>query len=195
MGNTAQIRLSDREDSSHPIALTTPDELVICINPHRTGFAEFVGTRAMLEAEGVLPEKVIWPDGFDGKCWNDGQFRYWLRRQRPKGAKGPRKAFQGVDWWMLRWEPVNGPDFRERELAEKKKELEDMIYLRSPAGIRESGIASERYWAAVDDKKFQAFKTCIPGWVKPRRGRNTPSSDGGDSEGVTGGEVAFKAPR
>ena len=155
--------------------ITTPTELVVCLNPYNLDYCEYFGTRAMLEAEGILPENINWPEGFDGNRWDDGRFKYWLRRVRPEGIKGPKKAFLGVDWWMLRWELLNGLSFAERALAQKRKELEDMLHRQSPAVMLESCAAEKRYWAARKDDKFQAFKALVPGLVRPRRDRKPRS--------------------
>jgi len=77
--------------------ITTPTELVVCLNPYNLDYCEYFGTRAMLEAEGILPENINWPEGFDGNRWDDGRFKYWLRRVRPEGIKGPKKAFLGPE--------------------------------------------------------------------------------------------------
>lgn len=63
-------------------------ELVIVIKPHNLDFVEFLGTRTMLEAEGILPEDTKLPTGYDNLFWQAGQFDYWLRRERPPGARG-----------------------------------------------------------------------------------------------------------
>ena len=48
-------------------------ELVIVIKPHNLDFVEFLGTRTMLEAEGILPEDTKLPTGYDNLFWQAGQ--------------------------------------------------------------------------------------------------------------------------
>ena len=139
------------------------------------GIAEFQGTRAMLEAEGIVPANIKWPDGYDDQRWDEGKFEYWMRRERPEGAKGPRKLFADVDWWCLR-QQVIGETFIDYELKRKKKELAEYVYRHSAKGQADSDRSFNAYAAACSDKKFQAFKALFPGLVKPKRGRRAKSA-------------------
>lgn len=155
-----------------PIAATadTPSELVIEIRPCNLDLTEYQGTRAQLEAEGVIPEGTVWPDGDKSERWQAGLFKYNLHRKRPNGMKGPKKRWVEGDWWALRWEPANLPSPAEREIKRKTKELADTIYRRSAKGEAEWSANWKRYWETTEDKKFQAFKALIPGLVRPKRG-------------------------
>jgi len=86
--------------------------IVVCMT--YPDIAEYQGTRAALEDEGVIPAGTKWPEGFDNLRWDDGKFRFWLRRERPEGAKGPRKQFLDIDWWMLRCDPRDAQHIDER---------------------------------------------------------------------------------
>lgn len=83
-------------------------DLVVVIHPER-GIAEYLGSRALLEAEGLVPAGTDWPAAWSDQRWQSGGFSYWLRRRRPPGAKGRRSAHAEADWFALRWEPVNAP--------------------------------------------------------------------------------------
>jgi hypothetical protein len=144
-------------------------EVIVC-TPH-TEIAEYQGTRAALEAEGVIPQGTKWPEGFEDLRWRDEKFKYWLRRIRPEGAKGPRKQFADFDWWMFRFDPINRKGPGELHVERKAKELADLIYRQSPKGRDEWSKQFDRYWKAKGDDKFQAFKALIPGAVAPSRGR------------------------
>jgi len=157
-------------------AASAPDDLIIEIQGD-LGFVEFHGSRAMLEAEGIIPKGTDWPQGYDDLHWQAGQFCYWLRRQRPPGAKGPRRDFAAVDWFFLRLEPTEQPSWEERQIARKKQELKDTIYRNSAEGAAKRYAMFERCCAAGQDKKFQAFKASIPGLVAPKRGRRPKCSD------------------
>ena len=159
------------------------DDLIVIINPYNLDFAEFLGTRAMLEAEGIIPKGTDWPQGYDDLRWRAGQFDYWLSRRRPPGAKGPRKQFIDCDWFFLPWELTNRPSDAQREIARKAQELKDAIYRRSPQGEAEWSAQWNRYWATTKDAKFQAFKATIPGLVQPKRGR--PCKSGAQAQGAT----------
>lgn len=156
---------------------SAPDDLIVILNPCNLDMAEFFGTRAMLEAEGVIPNGTDWPQGCDDLRWQAGQFNYWLWRARPPGAKGPRRDFAAVDWFCLRWEPTHRTSLAEREIAKKAQELKDTIYRRSPQGEAEWYARWLRYQETAKDKAFQAFKATIPGLVAPKRGRRPKSSD------------------
>lgn len=155
---------STPQSASAPII--TPPEILICIN-QRLGFTDFFGSRAMLEAEGLIPHGTEWPDAFDSREWKAGQFRYWLRRIRPEGAKGARNDFIDIDWWFVRLDLINEMSHRDRLIVLKKKELEREILANSPEGEMQRKRASR----AAADEKFQAFKALIPGLIEPRRTR------------------------
>ncbi len=151
---------------SAPIAL--PSELAISMK--YAGLAKYQGTRTMLEAEGIIPAKTKWPEGYDDVRWDDGKYRYWMRRERPEGAKGPRKLFVTVDWWSVRQQLI-AENHVTRELERKKQELAEYAYRNSAAGQAESYRQFDSYMEACADEKFQAFKALIPGLIKPKRGR------------------------
>lgn len=156
----------------------TPDDLIVEIRDD-LGFVEFHGSRAMLEAEGIIPKGTDWPQGYDDLRWQAGKFNYWLRRQRPPGAKGTRRDFANVDWFFLRSEPTHQPSLAQREIARKTQELKDTIYRRSPKGEAEWSAQWNRYWQSTKDAAFQAFKATIPGLVQRKRGRPCKSQEQG----------------
>ncbi|HEX7685221.1 MAG TPA: hypothetical protein VF446_17085 [Trinickia sp.] len=43
-------------------------------------YSEYWGTRAQLEAEGVIPDDFEWPEGFNSAYWQSGPFDFWLRQ-------------------------------------------------------------------------------------------------------------------
>lgn len=136
------------------------------------GIAEYQGTRAMLEAEGIIPANTEWPEGYGDLWWDDGKYRYWITRQRPEGAKGPRKLFIDIDWWSLRQQLISD-NCVARELARKKKELAEYIYRNSAEGQADWAEKFNSYSEACADEKFQAFKTLIPGLIQPKRDRRS----------------------
>lgn len=159
--------------------VVTPAEVTICLGKY--GITEFQGTRAMLEAEGIIPANIKWPEGYDGLRWDEGKFEYWMRRERPEGAKGPRKLFIDVDWWCLRQQVID-ESFVDFELKRKTKELAEYAYHHSAKGLAESNRRYASYTAACSDEKFQAFKASIPGLVQPKRERRSKS--GRQSQGA-----------
>lgn len=157
------------------VGLDLSAEIIVC-TPY-TNIAEYQGTRAALEDESVIPTGTKWPTGFDDLSWEDDQFRYWLCRKRPEGAKGPRKQFLEVDWWMIRFDPLKTESFETRIVMLKAKELADTIYLQSAKGKAERYQHWERYWESVHDDKFQAFKALIPSIIRPKPGRKPKEAE------------------
>ncbi len=180
--NSTQSQSACGNDSAHPAgaaparfsdfpALDPSTEIVVCTPSF--DIAEYQGTRAALEAEGVIPAGTDWPKGFDTLYWGDAKFSYWLRRTRPEGHNGPRKQFMHVDWWMLRCDPVNMPSHFVRTAKRIEKELADYVLRHSREGMAAWGRQFDRYLEAKKDEKFQAFKSLIPGIQRPKRGRRT----------------------
>lgn len=151
---------------------TTTQEIVVCTPC--SDIAEYKGTRAALEAEGIIPAGIKWPEGFNDLSWDDGQIRYSLYRERPEGAKGPRKQFLGVDWWVLRFDTFLNESIESlgaRMVKRKAKELADIIYSQSAKGQAESWKQWKLYLKAEEDERFQEFKALIPCITRPKRGR------------------------
>ncbi len=72
--NTSTITI---EAAGAPASATVDatSDLIIVINPYYNfDFTEFLGTRATLEAEGVIPGGTDWPQGYDNLRWQAGQF-------------------------------------------------------------------------------------------------------------------------
>lgn len=162
-----------------PISNTIPQELIVIIDYKGWDITEYLGTRVMLEAEGIIPPGTEWLEGYFDLRQKDEKFRYWLRRRRPPEAKGSRKQFENVDWFCLRWELLNSPNAEERQIARKKKELDHTIYHHSTQGRKEWSVRVryERLREAERDMQFQAFKAKIPGLVPIKRGRGTAAKE------------------
>lgn len=166
----------DASASSKESSYVIPESLIVVINPMDLYFAEYHGTKAMLESEGIIPEGFEWPEGYNSVYWQDDRFNYWLRRDRPEGAKGSRKQLATVDWFFLRWDLIDG-DSLSREMARKAKALKDLIYLHTPEGSAENQARWERYWKARDDKQYQAFRAKIPCLATVPRGRKAAQAN------------------
>lgn len=123
------------------------------------GFFEYLGTSSAIEAEGLIPPKTVWPDGFNDRRWEDGARRFWLRRERPKGVKGPRRSFLEVDWWMLRIDPIDKQSAQQTAIRSKKRDLRTAIYRASAEGV----AMSNRWFRAKSDPEFMAMMAKIPG--------------------------------
>ena len=153
------------------------DDLIVICDPGHSDYSEFIGTRAMLEAEGVIPEKTVWPQRYDRAYWTAGKFDYTLVRVRPEGAKGPRKLFADCDWWCVRCELRQRPTPAALAIAAKEKALNDEIYRQTPQGRAEWDERWRRFFEAEKDEKYQAFKARIPGLVRPKRGRRAMTAN------------------
>jgi hypothetical protein len=135
---------------------------MIVVMPFDT-LLEYQGTRKALEAEGLIPAESVWPDGFESLEWTAGAYKFRLRRERPKGVKGPRRSFLEVDWWMLRIDPIKSKSLQERAIERKAKELREATHSASAEGWAESSARFERYYKANRDTAFKAFLARIPG--------------------------------
>lgn len=147
---------------------------VIVYTPY-SSISEYQGTRAALEAEGIIPAGTDWPEGFNDLRWEDSRFYYLLRRERPEGAKGPRKQFLTVDWWGVRFDPRNSESGEARNIKLQAEKLARLTYLASDKGRREWHANCDRYCEAQTDKLFQSFRAAC-GIVERKRGRRPKSS-------------------
>lgn len=152
------------------VKLDPASEPVFCLSPYDSAYSEIYGTQAQLEAEGLIPEGLQWPAGYDDLRWTSGTFRFWLMRHRPLGAKGPRNLYRDADCWCLRWELKDGVA-RDREIAIRVVLLQKQLFDLSPQGQRDRAVLFNAHWKATCDARFQAFKASIPGLIKPKRGR------------------------
>lgn len=134
--------------------------------------AEYVGTRAQLEAEGLIPDGFEWPNAAADVRWQADGFDYWLRRTRPEGLRGPMRAWMEMDNWFVRVH-VTGRDHswqNHRAIERKRDELLKEIHSQSEAGRREWHENYEAHRRAQEDKAFQQFKSSfVPERRKPGR--------------------------
>lgn len=167
---------------AHPaFPITLPSEPTVVIE-QRWGFAEFIGSRAMLESEGLLPPEGEWPTAYAEIRWQSGRFNFFLSRQRPSGAKGPRKAFAEVDWFRVRWGLTHRPPKEQVDIERKLRELAEITYFHSAKGHAEFSDRFNRYLASTQDKHFQAFKARL-GIAGKKRGRPTKQESHDHSHG------------
>lgn len=148
------------------------DEISISLHEYGAGaWTEFRGTRAQLEAEVLVPPSTQWPaSGYSQSSWESGAVLYLLRRVRPLGAKGPRRAFAQVDHWSLRT-VLLGIHWTEREIALKKSELQAIVHRVSAQGRAESSAHVHAHAAAQSDQRFGAFLGQITGRLASRQSK------------------------
>ena len=152
-----------------PATVLDQHELRIAIWPHE--YVQYEGTRAQLEAEGLIPQGFEWPLATAEFRWeDDDDMKFLLRRARPQGMKGPRKLWVEGDWWRLRRMVANyRPTAEWRAYAlikQKTAELAEVVFHFSPLGQ----AACQRHIEAQDDQSFQSFKSLILGLVPLARG-------------------------
>ena len=96
-------------------------DIRVCI--WRDLFAEYAGTRAQLEAEGLIPKGFQWPRAAADAHWEAEGFDYWLRRTRPDGFKGPMRNWLVLDNWRVQVQVV-GRDhaWRMRRQIERQRD-------------------------------------------------------------------------
>lgn len=148
------------------------DEISISLHESGAGaWTEFRGTRAQIEAEGLVPPSTQWPaSGYSQSSWDDGAVLYLLRRVRPLGAKGPRRAFAQIDHWSLRT-VLLGVHWTAREIALKRSELQAIVHRVSPQGRAEWNAHIHAHAAAQSDQRFGAFLGQITGRLAPRQSK------------------------
>lgn len=129
-------------------------DLIVEILPRDS--VEWIGTRAQLAAEGLVPPEVMWPERDRWVGWTDSSFEFWLRRTRPPGMKGPKRAWMQCDWWALRQTMLadRGKGHWPAAIYEKKCELDALVWSQSDQGR----LYAEHYRKARCDADFQAFK-------------------------------------
>lgn len=114
---------------------------------------EYRGTRAQIEAEGIIPTGTPWPEGSSTTQWVSGRLIYWLfRLGKSQGSDD--------DCWSLR---CRFGDFMDkgRLIAAKQRDLQYEMFLKSEAGQRYRKNLIKSHSAARRDKAFQAFKALI----------------------------------
>lgn len=175
---------SQSPEASSAIRPAAIGELTILLDP-QSGHASYIGTRAQLEAERIVLATTEWPEGFEVVRWIAGDNEFWLRRDRPEGAKGPRRDFLKCDNWRLGILRRNHDPFA-HQIMRKAEELRKMIHHDSRAGR----AASRKFWAALqaamDDQKFQAFKALVPGLVPDVSRRTERKSASGKTSRMDG---------
>lgn len=144
----------------------TSQEPVFILNPNGFDFCEMEGTRAMLIEEGLIPDGTVWPSGYGDIYWKVGQFKYWLRRRRPAGTKGP---INNVDWFRVRWELADQSARTALTIRHKAEELADTVRRLTPAGQAENTRRACRVVAAQSDAAFLKFKAAVG--IPTRQGR------------------------
>jgi hypothetical protein len=111
----------------------------------------YVGTKAQMQAEGIVSPNVVWPDTTDSYVeWQSGRNLFRLRRAQPKGSKSREWKSCPADWWRL------SIDFAGR-IGERQSQLEirQAAIDRAFAAVRPDRL---RVKAARCDDAFQSFK-------------------------------------
>lgn len=136
-------------------------------------WAQFEGTAAQLQAEGLIPDGLKWPRANSDEYWEANGFKYWLRRTRPEGHKGPPSSWWVLDNWFIRVTVV-GRDYawgRWQQLQRRAEQVRADYRRYTDEGAREWNEGWERRNRAANDEAFQAFKARVPGLIPPKRGR------------------------
>lgn len=143
-------------------------ELTIVVSPDE--FADYIGTAAQLQAEGLIAGGFEWPHSDKCKYWKANGFMFAVGRIRPAGHKGPWKTWIELDHWLIRI-TVADRDFmwhKRRAVERAAEKLRHETHLGSDAGRMEWQAKRERYWVAREDQAFQAFKAIfVPERKKP----------------------------
>jgi hypothetical protein len=140
-------------------------ELIIEIRPRAC--VTWEGSAEQLKAEDLIPEGFEWPVGRKAdKSWTDEDgFAWWLRKCRPRGAKGPQGSF---DHWALRrsFAAEKGQGWAAASIYEAQLELQRARWRTTHEALR----LAHRCVNAHSDAAFQAFLVNV-GAIKPRKTR------------------------
>jgi hypothetical protein len=133
------------------------DDLCICIYPG--SYDDWRGTRAQLQATGLIPSGIEWPSRTGCVRWHADGFCFWLQRYEPDGSIRSTMRRMNEDCWQVRRvKPHPRYNFlaaaRERELID---ELLVLRFLSTPAG----GALWVKYVKALRDARFQVFKAKV----------------------------------
>jgi len=82
--------MATRIFASEPADQGNERPLNVCIRPRNLDFVEYQGTRAQLEAEGIIPPGTQWPEG-GALC----VVEYWQARIHPESH--PPRRHEGSD--------------------------------------------------------------------------------------------------
>ncbi len=154
-------------------------DLVVRIAPRDA--VRWEGSRAQLEAEGLIPCECQRPLGTDKKYWLVDGFRFTLCRNRPEGMKGPKRSWIDGDNWLLHRElsDAHGVGWRTALTYERQCALEAEIFRESPGGLQ---LSNRAVWAMLD-QRFQVFLSTMPGALDAYRQRDvlrlTATREGG----------------
>lgn len=140
-------------------------ELRIFVEPESSTWC-CVGTRAQIEAGGVLPHGVEW-SSLVGAEWVSGQLRYTLSGGLRKKGLSPEHSV-----WRLRCE-CECQGFNGNAIKHAKRELDRLMFEDSSAGLVQFWERCRRAEAAAADCAFQKFL----GNVMPRRARRASAPE------------------
>jgi hypothetical protein len=137
--------------------------------------AHYTGTRAQLEAEGLIPQPARWPQGRCSVQWERGSLHFSLRRTKPEGVTGRVKEWEAADWWTVRVSRVGS--HRQTLVRAKMRELERALHEASHAGEQAFYEQWRRSCAARDDARFQAMLSAMlpPGIKREPARRGSPA--------------------
>jgi hypothetical protein len=96
-GATMTSPSSSRDDGALHVTITSD------------GHIEWRGSRAILEASGLIPPNFNWPRRIDYAHWHTGGFDFMLRRCRPDGLMGPMRRWMKHDYWFVCRSPSSHP--------------------------------------------------------------------------------------
>lgn len=145
-------------EATQPNACTA--ELRIELQP-RASTARMFGTRAALEAEGLVPPDVQWPQGRRLAKWQAGPFQWTLSRARPEGLKGPQSQWIHGDWWVLASRPADTTMYFDRRMQLMQAEMLYEWRRRTWGGHCDRAAHRQAYCAARGDADFQRFKAGV----------------------------------
>lgn len=126
------------------------------------GMTRYLGTRAQLEADGLLPVGTVWPVKDKSTQWSDGRFDWRLFRTRRQNQRGPKSVWVDGDWWCLASTLKGSSNGWVGRAVVLQRQLDVALRNSTDAGQALARKELRRLWASQADQAYQAFRASIP---------------------------------
>ncbi len=158
------------------VAPTISEQLALEIGVDASihGVVIFVGSRAAIEAEGLIPQNVIWPVGQDSLMWSVGELKFWLYCRPPVGPNALRvlSEFGSAYFRIICSHARDFPDITVMKRRMQALNQAEAERANSPAGRQQAAILHGQYSLTLQDAGYQAFRGLFLGLTPPpKRGR------------------------
>ncbi|MCV2358882.1 hypothetical protein LNV08_07795 [Paucibacter sp. TC2R-5] len=132
----------------------------IGVVPSPIGMVIYVGSRAAIEDEGLIPQNVVWPLGQDSLSWRVGDLDFKLNRRPSVGSNACQISREfGEDYFRIICihikDRLDASGMYRRMQASNRAEIERA---NSPAGRQQAAIMAAQYSQVLKDSSYLAFR-------------------------------------